>query len=353
MLPAAGRAGFRPSSALPDRGGVVDIANHRHRNHQEPPRVQLPLGRLEKVDLRSAWSHEAHSFTPWLAEESNLEFLGDALGTELVLVDTEKNVGPFSADILCQDAITGEYVLIENQLERTDHTHLGQLITYAAGLDAVTVVWVAAQFAEPHRAALDWLNEITSEGVNFFGLEIEVWRIGDSLAAPRLNLVAKPNEWTKEVIKRRDSAGELSETTQRLLDFWTGFADFVTNNSTLIKPRKPKAGTWMYFALGRSGVRLLASVSSKRETHEVGVYIARNADAFVMAFLEQRGEIEKEVGTELSVENPSDKKFAWIGTKIPGDLHNRDTWATQWVDLLAELERFHCAFSARFKAVKL
>jgi hypothetical protein len=111
------------------------------------------LGRLEKVDLRHAWENEAGSFTPWLAEEDNITLLGDTIGVELEVEAQEQPVGPFSADILCKDTVNSRWVLIENQLERTDHTHLGQLMTYAAGLDAVTIVWIAKKFTEEHRAA--------------------------------------------------------------------------------------------------------------------------------------------------------------------------------------------------------
>src|SRR6187399_1351764 len=127
------------------------------------------LGRLERVDLRNIWANEAMHFTPWLALENNLSLLGEAIGIDLELEATEKNVGPFNADILCKDTVNGNWVLIENQLERTDHKHLGQLITYASGLKAVTIVWIANPFAEAHRSALDWLNEITDEKFNFFG----------------------------------------------------------------------------------------------------------------------------------------------------------------------------------------
>ncbi len=139
----------------------------------------MEFGRLERVELRQVWPHEATAFTPWLAQPENLKLLGDKIGIDLELEAQEANVGPFRADILCKDTLTNQWVLIENQLERTDHTHLGQLLTYAAGLKAVTIVWIANRFTSEHRAALDWLNEITDSGFNFFGLEVELWRIGD------------------------------------------------------------------------------------------------------------------------------------------------------------------------------
>lgn len=157
----------------------------------------IAINRMTRVDTRIVWKNEAQHFTPWLAD--NLDLLGEVLHLELELEDQEKNVGVFRADILARDASSDSWVLIENQLERTDHTHLGQLITYASGLQAVTIVWIAAHFTEEHRAALDWLNEITEESVNFFGLEIELWSINDNIA-PKFNIVCKPNSWKKKVI---------------------------------------------------------------------------------------------------------------------------------------------------------
>ena len=171
-------------------------------NHKGDGRMTTAdLGRLERVDLRNIWTTEAQDFTPWLAREINLAILSETLNMDLETAGEEESVGPFRADILCRDTLDDSWVLIENQLERTDHTHLGQLLTYAAGLQTVTIVWVAANFTDEHRAALDWLNEITDDRFRFFGLEVELWRIGNSLAAPKFNIVAKPNEWTRSVGK--------------------------------------------------------------------------------------------------------------------------------------------------------
>ena len=128
------------------------------------------LGRLTPVELRDIWSSEASDFTPWLVREENLSILGEVLGVELELEAQERAVGPFRADILCKEIGSGTWVLVENQLERSDHLHLGQLLTYASGLEAVTIVWIAARFTEEHRSTLDWLNRITDESFRFFGL---------------------------------------------------------------------------------------------------------------------------------------------------------------------------------------
>ena len=155
------------------------------------------LERLKKIDLRKAWKSEDQEFTPWLAGEENLELLGDTIGIELELVGREKDMGPFRADILCKNVEDDSWVLIENQIEKTDHKHLGQLMTYAAGLQAATIIWIASRFTEEHRKYLDWLNEITDKRFKFFGLEIELFQIGNSTYAPRFNVISMPNNWGK------------------------------------------------------------------------------------------------------------------------------------------------------------
>src|SRR5262245_60943715 len=195
------------------------------------------LGRLQKVDLREAWLSECTDFTPWLAQEENLKLLGDSIGIELELESQEKEVGPFRADILCKDTSNDTWVLIENQLERTDHCHLGQLITYAAGLNAVTIVWIAEHFTEEHRAAIDWLNERTDEKINLFALEIELWRIGDSPIAPKFNIISQPNDWSRNVQKA--AAVDASETQKSQLQFWIAFKDYMEEKGSFVRCQKP------------------------------------------------------------------------------------------------------------------
>lgn len=170
------------------------------------------LAFLEKVDVRLAWENESLDFIPWLAD--NLDLLSDAIGISLELEVTEKPVGVFNADILAKDIDTNSWVVIESQLERTDHSHLGQIITYASGLKAVTIVWIATAFMEEHRAAIDWLNEITDTSVKFFALELELWKIGDSPYAPKLNVVAKPNDWQKANVNYARAVNVSRQTRQ-------------------------------------------------------------------------------------------------------------------------------------------
>lgn len=142
--------------------------------------MTVKLGEIEKLDVRNVWAHEASNFTPWLAEEENIARLGSAIGLELEVENTEVSVGPFSADILARDSGSSAYVIIENQLSKTDHDHLGKAITYAAGLNAGTIVWVAPEFTQEHRKAIDWLNDNSVGDVAFYGVQVELWTIDDS-----------------------------------------------------------------------------------------------------------------------------------------------------------------------------
>lgn len=216
------------------------------------------LGRLEKVELRQAWISEPGDFTPWLAKPENIALLGETIGIELEVEAQEKSVGPFRADILARDTLDHHFVLIENQLELTDHRHLGQLLTYAAGLDAVTIVWLAARFTDEHRAALDWLSRATTAGINFFGLEIELWRIGDSPMAPKFNIISKPNDWSRAVREQAAAAGDLSGNQQLHFEFWTQFREYLASRGSSLNTTSPSARHWTNVPIGRANFSLSA-----------------------------------------------------------------------------------------------
>lgn len=168
----------------------------------------ISLGTLTEItDLRQAWPHEAHDFTPWLAK--NIAALGDTIGIDLSIEETESSVGDFSVDIYAYDADTGRKIIIENQLEDTDHDHLGKLITYASGKDAELVVWLVKKARPEHRAAIEWLNNHTDEGVGFILCEIKLYRIGNSEPAPKFEIIEQPNNWVKEMKK---PTGSISRT---------------------------------------------------------------------------------------------------------------------------------------------
>ncbi len=312
----------------------------------------IKLGKLENVDLREIWRTEASDFTPWLAREENIELLGEAIGIELEVEGTEKDVGPFRADILCKNTIDGNWVLVENQLEKTDHIHLGQLLTYAAGLNAVTIAWIADRFTDEHRAALDWLNEITDDRFNFFGIEIELWRIEGSAVAPHFKIVSKPNDWRKSVSRgaANVSSDNLTEAKILQLEYWTAFSDFVSKNSKILKAQKPRPQHWSTFAIGRSGFHMSAIVNTRDKILSVTLTVCGdNSKAHFNLLQEDKLSVEEEVGVELEWrENPKQNRIIITTAMDPKD---KSRWAEQHTWLLKNLELFHNVFSPRVKAL--
>ena len=316
-----------------------------------PPSVPS-LGELVKVPLREIWSDEAASFTPWLAKAEHLKKLGDTLGMELETEDQEVSVGPFSADILCKDTVDGSWVVIENQIEKTDHRHLGQVLTYAAGLEAKTMVWVASKFTEEHRAALDWLNEHTSDEISFFGLEIEVWRIGDSAPAPKFNIVSKPNDWSKTVRSQAGDEGHITPHKRLQFDFWSAFQDYLQAHSNL-PTRKPGFQHWMSFSIGRSGFNLAAITSIWSSVNEGTRSPEVRADLYLSGSLakkhfkeleKRKDEIQAKIDLPLRWHDPEGAKACRIGIRRDGDFTDRSKWPELFAWLLKYLEKLNAVF---------
>lgn len=319
----------------------------------------IALGRLEKVELREVWNGEASDFTPWLAREENLKLLSDTIGIELEFSSIEKDVGLFRADILCKSILDSSWVLIENQLERTDHNHLGQLLTYAAGLEAVTIIWIASRFTEEHRAALDWLNQITDERFNFFGLEVEVWRIGDSSAAPKFNIVCKPNDWTRTVQEsaRHSSSGDISDLRQKQLQFWTAFRQHMENKQSIIRCQKPHPSSWMTHSIGRSGFHMNSCASSwnsetggkEREIRAEFCIDLEEGKAIFESLKLQKEIIEREFGETLIWYNPANARVCRIQIRQTSDFLDFQEWSNQHEWLRSKLEKFYQVFAPRIK----
>lgn len=312
------------------------------------------LGKLVKIGLRDIWMSESSHFTPWLAREENLLTLGETLGLELELEAQEKAVGPFRADILCKDIGTNAWVLIENQLERTDHSHLGQLLTYASGLEAKTIVWIAARFTEEHRSTLDWLNHITDETFRFFGVEVELWRIGESPAAPRFNIVSKPNNWNKLVTQaaRVIDEAELTDIRALQLAYWSALGDaLMAKGGPLAKERKPQPQPWMSYSIGRSGFGLNASMVRPKRLVRAELYISNSsAKDFFYLLREQKSEIEAEFGYKLDWEELPEGKDTRISVALNDvDLEDREDWPRQHDWLVGRLNEFYRVFSKRVR----
>ena len=315
------------------------------------------LGRLVKVDLRNVWSSESSDFTPWLGRPENLAILAETLDMELELEAQEKPVGPFRADLLCKDIQTDTWVLVENQLERTDHTHLGQLLTYASGLQAVSIVWIAARFTEEHRSTLDWLNKITDESFRFFGLEVELWRIGDSPAAPKFNIVSKPNDWSRQVRQaaRAIDDADISDTKRTQLAFWEGLHRALNSrNGPVSGNRKPQPQSWMNYSVGRTGFMLGAVMVRWQNNIRAELYITgANAKGFFRALLRDRAKIEGDLGYALEWDERPDGQdtriFITLDVAQPDDTSD---WPRQHEWLADRLNDLHRVFSRRVSGLE-
>lgn len=303
------------------------------------------LGKMRRVNVREAWLNEASHFTPWLASEEGMELLQDTLDMDLEVEATEQFVGPFKADILAKrtDTTDDHWVLIENQLERTDHRHLGQLLTYAAGLDAATIVWVAENFCEEHRAALDWLNQITSEKFEFFGLEIELWQIEGSPPAPMFNIAAQPNEWTRDVKQSAESGPtDLKLQQQR---YWQGLRTLLLERKSKVRPQKAHPQHWADYAVGRSNTWLSATVNSPKKAISAEFNMrGPPGKVWYDQLLAKRAQIDAQV-PNLTWQRLDGRKQSRIALyREAADPTDESDWPAQHAWLVEKLELLHSVF---------
>lgn len=313
------------------------------------------LGEFQPVDLRTVWNNEATDFTPWLAKAENLEKLSKTLGMDLETTGTEQSVGAYRADLLCRDAFSGNAVLIENQLEKTNHSHLGQILTYSAGLNVKTVVWIASRFTDEHRAAMDYLNEITEEGYSFFGLEIELWKIGNSAPAPKFNIVSRPNTWSKNVRESNQQHGELSEVKRQQLAYWTAFKDFMEARKSSVRCQNGSPQHWSNMSIGKSGFWLTARVNSLKSVISADFrFKTSTSKALYHQFYSEKEAIEKEFGGALEWnELPEGKESYVTVTKDKADFRNDNDWENQFTWLADKLECLDKVFRKRVKKIDL
>ena len=288
---------------------------------------------IEKVDPRLIWKHEAHGFTPWLAE--NLHKLGDAIGIELELIEREADVGGFSLDLLAKDLGRNANVIIENQLATTDHDHLGKIITYASGYDADVVLWVSTEIREEHRQALDWLNQRTDSNTDFFGVVIEIIRIGDSKPALQFRVAVSPNEWQKS--KKRQSTSPTSEKSEHYRIYFQNLLDELRDSHRFTSARKGQPQNWYTFSSGNSSFLYGHSFAAGNRVR-TEIYIDsgdgdENKEYFDR-LLKNRDEIELELGEPLEWERLDSKRACRIALYREGsiedsseELQNIHEWA--------------------------
>lgn len=274
------------------------------------------LGRLEEVNVRELWSHEQYDFSNWLANEENIDLLNEVLGLTLVDIEKEVFVGAYRCDLVAKDEASGQNVIIENQLETSNHDHLGKIVTYASGLDANVIVWIVKEAREEHRSAIEWLNNNTNKNLNFFLIEIHAYRIGNSLYAPKFEIVEKPNDFIKNA-KIQTGSEELNKSQSERLVFWTRFNEVVVERGKSFNLRKTTTDHWYDVAIGVSGVLVEITLVNKEGCVGIALYIIDDKELFD-SLNEKKIEIESKLGFELDWQRLDNKKASRIIYRIPG-----------------------------------
>jgi hypothetical protein len=302
------------------------------------------FGELQAQDVREYWKHEAQQFTPWLADQLRAEeasHLEDVLGLDLEVIETERSVGKYSVDILAEVVEDGRQVVIENQLEASDHDHLGKCIAYAAGVDADIIVWLSPQFNDEHKDAFNWLNKISREGIDLFAIRLEVWKIGGSQPAVRLNPAEDPSEW-KAKAKRSES--ELSDTKKLQEEYWTQFRDLIADRETPLRARKPKPQHWYNNPIGRSGFHLQFTVNTVEDNLYCQLLIQDDPEAY-QALEDQREDIQAEIDDAIIWRPPEEARRSSNRAKITlrrsGKLSHEMNWNEYHEWMIDRGERLH------------
>jgi len=210
--------------------------------------MKQKLGKIKNVDLRNIWKKEDKEFTPWLKE--NIDLLSEKLGIEVIDTQTEEKIGDFKLDIIGKDANTNKFVAVENQLESTDHNHLGQLITYSAGVNAGIIIWIAKELREEHKNALEWLNENSISEISFFGVEVHAISIDNSNPAVDFRVIVKPNDWERNI----KSSTTRTDTEISYVDFYSKLVDFYSEVNPKFRKVKAQPQSWLNFGAGKGGL---------------------------------------------------------------------------------------------------
>lgn len=307
------------------------------------------LGRLEEIPLRDIWAHEQYDFSEWLSKDENLNLLGEQLGLTLVEPETERYVGIYRCDIVCKDEMSGKLVLIENQLEPTNHDHLGKIITYASGLKASVVVWVVESAKEEHASAIEWLNEHIDSSVSFFLIEVHALKIGNSDPAPMFKIIEQPNDFVVETKKSAGDSAKDSERKANRFEFWSKFNDVLISKNKPFNVRKASTDHWYDVVCGKSGAHF--SITLVNSENKIGIELYITDDKTLYDFLfSHKDEIEKSLGYELNWMRLDGKKASRIITYIPGlDFNCKENYPQLMDEIINKISEFKKAFGPFLK----
>lgn len=298
------------------------------------------IGRLERVPLREVWAHEALDFTHWL--EANIDVLNEALDLEIVNVDREQAAGKFSIDLVAED-IHGRQLIIENQLEKSDHDHLGKLITYLTAMGAKGAIWIVKDPRPEHLAAVQWLNQALD--TDFYMVKVEAVKILDSAPAPLFTLIVGPSREAKEIGQTRKDVAERYAIRNR---WWTELIERSAQRTRLHAHITPGDYSWIGVSAGYPGINYNYTVTQNGRTAELYIDRGRGADEENKVLFDQhfanREVIEQSFGGELAWEALEGKRACRVRTALAdgGYRSAEDGWAPlhdSQIDAMVRLER--------------
>ncbi len=311
----------------------------------------MSIGKIEKVPLREAFPHEALNFTQWL--ETNIDALSQPIGLELTVIEREKAVGSFNVDLFCQDG-TGKYVIVENQLERSDHDHLGKLLTYLVNLEAKTAIWVTPEVRVEHERVIDWLNESTSADFAFYLVQVDAIRIGDSPFAPLFTVLAAPDEQLREI---GETKKELADQQILRREFWTQLLERSKGKTKLFSGRSPSMYNWWSGASGRAGIQFVYYALKNGAGVELYIDVKdqEKNKAIFDELLQQKTAIEAELGEPLHWQRLDKKRACRIAWTLYDSvrLSEPDTWPALQDKMIDAMIRLDKVLRARIAALNI
>lgn len=308
--------------------------------------MNTSLSRITKVNPREIWKHEALDFTQWLAKEDNISILCEELGLNLENVKPEVSAGRYNVDLVADDIDSKRKVIIENQLESTDHKHLGQIITYASAHDASIIIWIVTDYTEEHRQAIDWFNRNMSEGIRFFLIQIEVYKIGDSSPAPKFNIICEPNNWGK-TLKSSEGGNSVSELKLLQKAFWDELKEYThKHNSRVNFSRTPQPQHWYNISFGTSKCHIALTLNTQKSYIGCEIYIRNNKNLFD-SLLNNKIEIEQELGENLDWMELPDATASRILLTHPANLKDKKNWQSYFEWCVSIVEKFSQVFKKR------
>lgn len=297
-------------------------------------KLYMELGKLEKIELREVWRHEALDFTRWLAKKENIAILSKEIGIDIEVIETEMSVGRYNVDIYARDIESNKRIVIENQLENTNHDHLGKMLVYAAGLDADIAIWIVKDVNEEHRQAVEWLNDNSFEKINIFLVKVELWQIDNSPIAPKFQVICEPNNWAK--VLKQQSKENVSDLELKQMEYWQGFVDYAKSKDKTYISQRPSIYNWYVIRIGSSDykIKLVHSVNSDMIRCQLEIF----NDSIYKKLEQYRTEIDNKING-LEWEYLEDRKV----NRISCNNSSKDN-ASSYVWLLDMVDRFKEVF---------